>query len=66
MSTILGLVAMNTLLFLGLSVAKVIPWPDPVHPRALRPRMQGAPSAPPPCVRQRLLVRLTAALARIG
>lgn len=65
MTAILGLVAINTLLFLGLSVAKVMPWPEPLHPRTLRTTMQGAMVAPPRSARQRLLMLLTLTLARI-
>jgi hypothetical protein len=64
MAALLTLVALNTLLFLGLSVAKFAPWPDPVHPRTLRPAARGEAAPPPPCARQRVLLRLTAAMAR--
>ncbi len=37
MAVLLTVVAMNTLLFLGLSVSKFAPWPKPVHPDMLRP-----------------------------
>ena len=36
MAVLLTLIAMNTLLFLGLSVSKFAPWPNPVHPDMLR------------------------------
>lgn len=36
MTTILALVAINTMLFLGLSVSKMAPWPEPLHPSTLR------------------------------
>lgn len=65
MSAILALVAMNTLIFLGLSVAKIIPWPDPVHPAMLRPTEHHEGGTRPGAVRQRLLLALTMALARI-
>lgn len=29
-------VALNTLVFLGMSLGKVIPWPQPLHPTAVR------------------------------
>jgi hypothetical protein len=65
MTALLTLVAINTLLFLGLSVAKFAPWPDPVHPRALRERALesdgGAPAAV--SIRQGLLLRIAVALA---
>ena len=36
MAVLLTLIAMNTLLFLGLSVSKFAPWPNPVDPDMLR------------------------------
>jgi len=36
MTVLMTLIAMNTLLFLGLSVSKFAPWPNPVHPDMLR------------------------------
>lgn len=75
MTTILALVAINTLLFLGLSVSKVAPWPDPLHPRALRTRTrhsddlaagEAAPAARRISTRQGLLLALTVFLHRLG
>jgi hypothetical protein len=40
MTTLLALVAINTLLFLGLSVSKIAPWPEPLHPQTLRERVR--------------------------
>ena len=74
MATILALVAINTLLFLGLSVAKVAPWPDPLHPRALRARARHADDLAdgealrdvgPISMRQGLLLDVTAVLHRL-
>jgi hypothetical protein len=39
MTALLALVAINTLLFLGLSVSKIAPWPEPLHPQTLRERV---------------------------
>ena len=33
---LVAFVAINTLVFLGLAVGKVVPWPQPVPPRLLR------------------------------
>jgi hypothetical protein len=66
MTALLALVAINTLLFLGLSVAKFVPWPDPVHPRALRERAfesdrsTDAPAAV--SIRQHLLLKIAVAM----
>lgn len=74
MAAILALVAINTLLFLGLSVSKVAPWPDPLHPRALRARAHKAhdPSAgevpraaSQTSMRQGLLLGLVVVLHRV-
>ena len=75
MATILALVAINTLLFLGLSVSKVAPWPEPLHPRSLSARVRrsgdlsdeitpGSQSRMP--IRQRLLLGLVVGLHRLG
>lgn len=40
MTALLALVAINTLLFLGLSVSKIAPWPEPLHPHTLRERVR--------------------------
>ena len=64
MASILALVAINTLLFLGLSVAKFTPWPDPLHPRWLRDSRSEVAIHPPPSPRQRMLLRLTLVLKR--
>ena len=65
-ATVLAVVAINTLLFLGLSVAKFVPWPDPVHPRALRERVlesDGGTDAPAAVsIRQGLLLRIAVAM----
>ena len=75
MTTILTLVAINTLIFLGLSVSKVAPWPDPLHPRALRARTRHsddlADGEAPRAVgrismRQGLLLAVTVVLHRLG
>lgn len=75
MAAILALVAINTLLFLGLSVAKVAPWPDPLHPRALRARAShtGDPAdenrtsaAGQLSIRQGLLLGIVVALQRLS
>lgn len=74
MATVLALVAINTLLFLGLSVSKVAPWPDPLHPRSLRSRAnrregvtdKWTPRGDSPLpVRQRLLLGLVLVLHRL-
>lgn len=74
MTTILALVAINTLLFLGLSVSKVAPWPDPLHPRALSARArqvhdgsagQAPRAASQTSVRQELLLGLVVVLHRL-
>ncbi len=74
MATVLALVAINTLLFLGLSVSKVAPWPDPLHPRSLRARAhrregvtdEWTPRGDSPMpVRQRLLLGLVLVLHRL-
>ena len=73
MVAILSLVAINTLLFLGLSVAKVMPWPEPLHPRTLRARVradhpshQGPRSPERGSLRQELLLSTVVALRRLG
>ena len=75
MTAILALVAINTLLFLGLSVAKVAPWPDSLHPRALRARARqtGDPAdddrtqaAGQLSIRQGFLLGLVVALQRLS
>lgn len=75
MAAILALVAINTLLFLGLSMAKVAPWPDPLHPRALRTRASnvvdsadetGPRAAAPMSLRQVILMSLVIALHRLS
>ena len=75
MAAILALVAINTLVFLGLSVAKVAPWPDPLHPRALRARAHqtGKPAdenrtsaAGQLSIRQGFLLGLVVALQRLS
>ena len=38
-AVIMTFVAINTLMCLGLSMAKLIPWPHPLHPRILRTRL---------------------------
>ncbi len=43
MAALLGFVAINTLVFLGLSVAKVVPWPHPLHPHLLHSRVPTGP-----------------------
>ena len=74
MSAILGLVAINTVLFLGLSIAKVAPWPEPLHPRALRARSDQAgdpadenrtSAAGQLSIRQGFLLGLVVALQRL-
>lgn len=64
MAALLTLVAVNTLLFLGLSVAKFAPWPEPVHPCTLRERAQESDVSGPAAVsiRQDLLLRVTVAM----
>lgn len=70
MTTLLTLVAINTLLFLGLSVAKVVPWPEPLHPRLLRrgerplTTRTGTP-APRLSPRQHILLGLATLLDRL-
>ena len=71
MTTLLTLVAINTLLFLGLSVAKVVPWPEPLHPRLLRrgeKRLRAGPSTPALSLslRQRILLGLANLLDRMS
>lgn len=70
MTALLALVAINTLLFLGLSVTKFVPWPDPVHPRALRERAlesDGCTDAPAAVsIRQGLLLRIAVAMHLIA
>lgn len=74
MTTILALVAINTLLFLGLSVSKVAPWPEPLHPRTLRAvaRQEGdrtddeSLAVERLSVRQGLLLSLVVTLHRLG
>lgn len=74
MAAILALVAINTLLFLGLSIAKVAPWPEPLHPRILRERVGRTASAElagshqsgtQTTVRQGLLLQLVTGLHRV-
>lgn len=75
MSALLTVIAINTLLFLGLSVAKFVPWPEPVHPRMLRrhlrarvrvPRETRIDATTEPAVRQWLLIRLIVGLSCCG
>lgn len=75
MAAILALVAINTLLFLGLSIAKVAPWPEPLHPHALRSRASQTvnpadenhtPAAGQLSIRQGFLLRLVVALHRLS
>ncbi len=67
-------VAINTLVFLGLAVAKVVPWPEPIPPRLLRaaaaPSTDGGggqhiPLSRSTTIPQRGLLALVALLARV-
>ena len=67
---LVAFVAINTLVFLGLAVGKVVPWPQPVPPRLLRavatPR-HGADEGEPHVARtlpQQALLTLVSLLAR--
>ncbi len=72
MTALLALVAINTLLFLGLSVSKIAPWPEPLHPSTLRERLRVDDSMTPQAegdpvrtsLRQGLLLYLVLALHR--
>jgi hypothetical protein len=72
MTALLALVAINTLLFLGLSVSKIAPWPEPLHPQILRERVCMANRVTPQegggpmrtSFRQGLLLYLVVALHR--
>lgn len=75
MATILALVAINTLLFLGLSISKVAPWPEPLHPRSLSARVRWSDDLTDGItpgsqsrlqIRQRLLLGLVLGLHRLG
>ena len=67
---LVAFVAINTLVFLGLAVGKVVPWPQPVPPRLLRAVAtpgRSADGSKPDVARtlpQRGLLSLVALLAR--
>lgn len=73
MSVVLTVIAINTMLFLGLSVAKFAPWPEPVHPQMLRHHVKFHPFGDPDShgeavtrvsVRQWFLMALTTPVIR--
>lgn len=73
MTALLSLVAINTLLFLGLSVSKVAPWPEPLHPCILRDPGREVPGSPEvtgarhqACLRQQFLLGLVILMTRTG
>lgn len=65
-------VAINTLVFLGLALAKAVPWPEPIPPSVLRAltnrRRNDAGSGIPPVgnvtIPQKVLLALVVFLAR--
>lgn len=67
MAGLLSFVAINTLVFLGLAVAKVVPWPQPIPPHVLRAAVShgGASGGEHLTAPQRALIVLVALLARL-
>ena len=67
MAGLLSFVAINTLVFLGLAVAKAVPWPQPIPPSVLRDAVNdgGDSSGERLTAPQRALIVLVALLARL-
>jgi hypothetical protein len=67
MAGLLSFVAINTLVFLGLAVAKAVPWPPPIPPHVLRAAVShgGDSAADHLTAPQRALIVLVALLARL-
>lgn len=67
MAGLLSFVAINTLVFLGLAVAKVVPWPQPIPPQVLRAKINHGDDSTGDriTVPQRILIVLVVLLARL-